>query len=119
MASASLDAVFAALADPTRRRIVARLASGTARVGELAAPFAMSLPAVSKHLSVLERAGLLRRQREGRTQRCSLRPRPLHAVADFVIRTRRFWENNLAAFAHYVEQEMPRPRRRRRSRARR
>ena len=79
-----LDAVFAALADPTRRAILARLASGEASVTELARPFAMSLPAVSKHLKVLERAGLIARGRDAQWRPCRLEPGPLRDVADWM-----------------------------------
>jgi DNA-binding transcriptional ArsR family regulator len=98
-----LDAVFAALADPTRRRIVARLASGSATITELAEPFAMTLPAVSKHLRVLERAGLLRREREGWFHRCSLDARPLEGAEAFITRYRSFWEDTLEQLAAHVE----------------
>jgi len=100
-----LDAVFSALSDPTRRRIIARLSQGTASVGELAEPFAMSLPAVSKHLSVLERAGLVRRERDGRMQRCHLDARPLEAAGEFVEHYRIFWESTLDQLAQYLEEE--------------
>lgn len=101
---ASLDAVFAALADPTRRKILARLAQGTASVGELAAPFAMTLPAVSKHLRVLERAGLLRRERAGWYHHCHLEAAPIEGAAEFLARYRPFWEATLDALAEYVEE---------------
>lgn len=100
-----LDAVFSALADPTRRRIIARLARGAASVGELAEPFAMSLPAVSKHLSVLERAGLIRRERDGRIHRCQLDARPLETASAFIEHYRVFWEENLEQLAQYLEEE--------------
>jgi DNA-binding transcriptional ArsR family regulator len=98
-----LDAVFSALSDPTRRRIIARLSQGPASVGELAEPFAMSLPAVSKHLSVLERAGLLRRERDGRIHRCQLDAQPLEAASQFIESYRTFWENSLDQLAEYLE----------------
>jgi DNA-binding transcriptional ArsR family regulator len=98
-----LDAVFSALADPTRRRIIARLSAGPASVGELAEPFSISLPAVSKHLSVLERAGLVRRERDGRIQRCQLDARPLEAASEFIERYRTFWEDSLDQLAQYLE----------------
>jgi DNA-binding transcriptional ArsR family regulator len=100
-----LDAVFTALADPTRRRIVARLSRGPAFVGNLAEPFDMSLPAVSKHLAVLERAGLVHRERDGRMRRCKLDTRPLEPAALFLHRYRSFWENKLAELARYAEPE--------------
>ena len=76
-----LSATFAALADPTRRAILARLAAGEASVGELAAPFSMSLPAISKHLRVLERARLIRRRKDAQWRRCTLRPENLRGAA--------------------------------------
>ena len=104
----AMDATFAALADPTRRRIVARMAdAGSAglRVTELAEPFmdTMSLPAVSKHLRVLERAGLLKQQRDGRVRRCSLEPEPLRQAAEWVAFYRRFWSDRLDALADFFE----------------
>jgi DNA-binding transcriptional ArsR family regulator len=98
-----LDAVFSALGDPTRRRILAMLASGPASVGELAQPFAMTLPAVSKHLRVLERAGLLRRERDGWYRRCFLEAAPLESAASFLARYQPFWERTLDELARYVE----------------
>jgi DNA-binding transcriptional ArsR family regulator len=88
---ADLDLAFGALADPTRRAIVHRLSRGPAGVTELAAPFAISLNAVSKHLKVLERAGLVRRVRKGRDHRLLLRAAPLRAVARWTSRYRRLW----------------------------
>jgi DNA-binding transcriptional ArsR family regulator len=88
---AGLDATFAALADPTRRAILARLARGVAAVAELARPFAMSQPAISRHLKVLERAGLISRGREAQQRPRRLEPRTLKEVADWVERYRRFW----------------------------
>jgi len=88
---AGLDATFAALADPTRRAILARLARGVATVTELAQPFAMSQPAISRHLKVLERAGLVARGREAQRRPRRLAPRSLKEVADWVERYRRFW----------------------------
>ena len=89
-----LDATFAALADPTRRAILARLASEKRAVGvmELAAPFALSLPAISKHLKVLERAELISKGREAQWRPCTLEPRPLKEVADWIERYRELWE---------------------------
>jgi DNA-binding transcriptional ArsR family regulator len=98
-----LDAVFSALGDPTRRRILTRLAAGPASVTELAEPFAMTLPAVSKHLRVLERAGLMRREREGWYHRCYLEPGPLESAASFLARYQPFWERTLDELARYVE----------------
>ena len=99
-----LTATFSALADPTRRAILARLASGEAMVGELAEPFAMSLPAVSKHLKVLERAGLIARGREAQWRPCRLQPEPLKDVADWVERYRRFWEESLDRLDEYLKE---------------
>jgi len=101
--SAGLDLVFSALADPTRRRIVARLAEGEATVGDLAAPIDMSLPAVSKHLKVLERAGLIDRERDGRIHRCRLNADPMRDVADWVQQYGRFWSAQFDSLAKYVE----------------
>ena len=100
-----LDAVFHALSDRTRRALVARLADGPAKVTDLAAPFDMSLPAVSKHLHVLERARLVRRSVDGRIHRCSLGPRPLRDAEAWISRYRPFWEETLEALARYVEDE--------------
>src|SRR5437763_6362045 len=87
-----LDATFAALADPTRRAILARLASGKASVSELARPFAMSQPAISKHLKVLERAGLISRGRDAQRRPCRLEAGPLAEGTRWLERYRRFWE---------------------------
>jgi DNA-binding transcriptional ArsR family regulator len=89
-----LNDTFAALADPTRRAILARLMAGEASVTELAEPFAMSLPAISKHLKVLERAGLITRGREAQWRPCRLEADPLREVADWVEGYRRFWEQS-------------------------
>jgi DNA-binding transcriptional ArsR family regulator len=89
-----LDGTFAALADPTRRAILARLMAGAATVTELAEPFDMSLPAVSKHLKVLERAGLIARGREAQWRPCRLEADPLREVADWLEGYRRFWEES-------------------------
>jgi DNA-binding transcriptional ArsR family regulator len=89
-----LSSTFAALADPTRRAILARLASGEATVTELAEPFTMSLPAISKHLKVLERAGLITRGRTAQWRPCRLQADPLGDVAEWVERYRRFWEGS-------------------------
>ena len=92
--TARLDAIFAALADPTRRAIVARLASGQASVNELAQPFDMSQPAVSKHLKVLERAGLISGGRDRQRRPRTLEPRPLAEATKWLERYRRLWEGN-------------------------
>ena len=98
----TLDRTFAALADPTRRAILARLASGQASVTELAAPFSMSLPAVSKHLKVLERAGLVARARRAQWRPAELQAEPLHEVADWLADYRRFWEERLDRLDEYL-----------------
>ena len=108
-----LDAVFHALADTTRRRIVDRLARGPTSVGELADPFTISLAAISKHLDVLEDAGVVRREREGRFQRCRLAPEGLDEVSQFIEHYRSFWSDTLEQLAEYLEgPESPAPRRR-------
>jgi DNA-binding transcriptional ArsR family regulator len=98
----TLDRTFAALSDPTRRAILARLAQGDASVSELAAPFAMSLPAISKHLRVLEQAGLVERTRDGRVHRLRLVAQPLHQAASWIAHYQQFWEQQLAALADYL-----------------
>ena len=97
-----LSEVFGALADPTRRAILARLALGETSVGELAEPFEMSLPAVSKHLGVLETAGLVQREKRGRVRRCQLDGRPLEAAATWIEPYRQFWETRLDSLARYL-----------------
>ena len=99
-----LDATFAALSDPTRRAILSRLARGDTSVGELARPFKMSLPAVSKHLRVLQRAGLLTQDRQGRVLRCRLRAAPMQTAGAWIERYRRFWTQQLDALARFVEE---------------
>jgi DNA-binding transcriptional ArsR family regulator len=105
---AKLDAVFSALGDATRRRLLGRLAGGPATITELATPFAMTLPAVSKHVRILERAGLLRRERDGWYHRCHLDTRPLEGALAFLAAYRPFWEETLAALARHVEAPAPR-----------
>jgi len=100
----SLDRTFAALADPTRRAILSRLGLGEANVSELAEPFSISLPAISKHLRVLEEAGLLVRRKEGRTHHCHLRPDPLGDAVEWIEEARRFWDDRLDALAQFLEQ---------------
>ncbi len=97
-----LNATFAALADPTRRAILARLASGETSVSELAEPFEMSLPAVSKHLKVLQRAGLIARGREAQWRPCRLAAGPLKDASDWLERYRRFWEESFDRFEDYL-----------------
>ena len=99
-----LTSTFAALADPTRRAILARLASGEASVTELAAPFEVSLPAISKHLKVLERAGLITRGRDAQWRPCRLEPRPLKDAADWLEHYRVFWEQSLDRLEGYLSE---------------
>jgi len=115
MPADTLSATFAALADPTRRAILARLSKGQTPVTELAAPFDMSLPAVTKHLKVLERAGLITRGRQAQWRPCRLSPRPLHEVADWVEQYRRHWEESLDRLEEYLQElQAPKPKRRHR-----
>src|SRR5215831_11524527 len=104
MTSDHLSGTFAALADPTRRAILARLASGEASVTELAEPFEMSLPAVSKHLKVLERAGLIARGRKAQWRPCRLEAGPLKDAADWLEPYRRFWEQSLDRLDEYLNE---------------
>ncbi len=99
-----LSATFAALADPTRRAILARLASGEISVTELAEPFEISLPAISKHLKVLERAGLIVRSREAQWRPCQLEPRPLKEAADWLAYYRQFWEESFDRLGEYLQE---------------
>ena len=98
-----LSATFSALADPTRRAILARLLSGECSVGELAEPFEISAPAVSKHLRVLERAGLIMQRRDAQWRRCRIKASPLKEVADWTERYRQVWEERLDRLDEYVE----------------
>ena len=104
MRAERLNATFGALADPTRRAILARLAAGERSVMELARPFAMSLPAVSKHLKVLERAGLIARGREAQWRPCRLEANPLEEVAEWVERYRRFWTGSFDRLDVYLRE---------------
>jgi DNA-binding transcriptional ArsR family regulator len=99
-----LDQTFAALADPTRRAILRRLASGEATVTELSTPFAMTQPAVSKHLKVLERAGLIERSRERQWRPARLQAEPLRAVAEWTLGYREFWEERYDRLDEYLEE---------------
>jgi len=103
----TLNRTFAALADPTRRRILAHLSRGNQRVTHLARPHDMSLPAVSKHLRVLEKAGLLRRRRYGRVHEMELDAEPLKKAAKWVEEYRKFWEGSLDRLAEYLEKTKP------------
>lgn len=104
MATDQLSTTFAALADPTRRAILARLALGERSVTELAEPFEMSMPAVSKHLRVLERAGLIARGRDAQWRPCRLEAAPLKEVADWAERYRAIWEQRLDRLEHYLQE---------------
>lgn len=104
MTSDRLSTTLAALADPTRRAILSRLASGEATVTELAKPFAMSMPAVSRHLKVLEQAGLITRGRDAQWRPARLDPEPLRDVADFVEQYRRHWEERLDRLDDYLQE---------------
>ena len=102
----ALDTVFSALSDPTRRAILERLAAGEASVTELAEPFAdeMSFPAISRHLRVLESAGLIRREKQGRVHRLQLRPAPLKDAAQWLAYYRQFWDEQFDSLANYLDQ---------------
>jgi DNA-binding transcriptional ArsR family regulator len=102
--SDSLGLTFAALADPTRRAILERLAHGEASVTELAEPFQVSLPAISKQLRVLEQAGLLIREKEGRVRRCRLDAEPMKEAAEWLARYRGYWERQLDPLADYLNE---------------
>jgi DNA-binding transcriptional ArsR family regulator len=106
----SLDNVFSAMSDPTRRAILLRLARGPARVTEIAAPFSMSLPAVSRHLKVLEQAGLLRRARSGREHILELDAKPLREVQKWATQFERFWSARLDRLEQYFATRKERPR---------
>jgi DNA-binding transcriptional ArsR family regulator len=103
MQSSHLDTTFAALADPTRRAILARLATGQASVQELAEPFDMSLPAISKHLKVLERAGLISRGREAQRRPCRLEAVPLKEASEWMGDFRRFWDESFDRLDEYLK----------------
>jgi DNA-binding transcriptional ArsR family regulator len=103
MSEADLDATFHALADPTRRAILARLADGEATVNELAAPFAISLPAISRHLKVLERAGLISRGRDAQYRPCRLETANLEAAQDWISQHRQQWEERFDRLSDFLE----------------
>ncbi len=105
--SAQLDLTFSALGDPTRRAIIQRLASGRATVKELARPFRISLPAISKHLKILEQAGLLTRTKEGRTHHCELNTIPLKEANEWIAWHQQFWEQRFDALEHYLHSSDP------------
>ena len=104
---ATLDATFSALADPTRRAILERLSIGDLSVTALAAPFDVSLPAISKQLRVLERAGLLVQEKDGRVRRCKLEARPMKEAVDWIAQYQQFWEDKLDSLASFLEDLKP------------
>ena len=104
MPTDQLSSTFSALADPTRRAILGRLSKGETSVTDLAKPFKMSLPAVSKHLKVLERAGLIERSREAQWRPCRLKPRPLKGAADWLEQYRQMWEERLDRLEEYLRE---------------
>jgi DNA-binding transcriptional ArsR family regulator len=105
----ALSATFAALADPTRRAILARLSLGESSVRDLAAPFAMSAPAVTKHLKVLQRAGLITQSRQAQWRPCKLQAQPLREAADWVAQYRQHWEDRLDRLEDYLQTLQPSP----------
>lgn len=104
MSNEQLSLTFAALADPTRRAILAHLAKGEASVSELAKPFKMSLPAISKHIKVLERAGLISRGREAQWRPCQIKAQPLKEAADWIEQYRQLWEQRLSRLDDYLQE---------------
>ncbi|MGH9863483.1 MAG: ArsR/SmtB family transcription factor [Candidatus Acidiferrales bacterium] len=113
--SGALDAIFSALSDPTRRAILSRLASGERTVSELAEPFTVSLPAISKHLRVLERAGLVAQEKDGRRRRCQLSAKPLHGATKWLEDYGRFWEGSFRRLDALLEEMKTREKKRRRT----
>lgn len=107
--SANLSIIFSALADPTRRAILARLSEGEAPVKDLAEPFELSGPAITKHLKVLERAGLISRSREGQQRPCRLEPRALEPAADWIEHYRAMWEERFDRLDSYLKSVAPKP----------
>ena len=103
----TLDSTFAALADPTRRAILERLLFGDSSVMELAAPFDVSLPAISKQLRVLERAGLLTQEKDGRVRRCRLEAQPMKEAVEWIAQYQKFWEDKLESLANFLENIPP------------
>ena len=106
-ATVRLDCVFGALSDATRRKILARLAQKECSVTELSEPFPISVPAISRHLRVLESAGLISRRKAGRVHYCRMRPNELQHAADWMVQQRAFWEQQLDSLARYLDQEEP------------
>ena len=113
MPTDSLSATFAALADPTRRAILSRLAAGATTVTDLARPFDMTMPAITKHLKVLERAGLVKRGRQAQWRPCQLQARPLKNAAQWIEGYRRFWEESFDRLDDYLKQLQRKERRQR------
>ncbi len=111
MATDALSATFAALADPTRRAILVRLASGETSVTDLAAPFQMTMPAVTKHLKVLEKAGLISRSRKAQARPCHIEAEPLRAATDWMVQYRHMWEARLDRLDAYLQQVQAHPQR--------
>ena len=109
MVADQLSLTFSALADPTRRAILARLTSGQTSVTELAAPHAMSLPAISKHLRVLEHSGLITRSREGQVRPCQLKAAPMKQAVDWLERYRQHWEERLDRLEDYLKELQSQP----------
>ena len=109
-----LSRTFAAVADPTRRAILARLVKGEASVGELAGPFSISLPAISRHLRVLQRARLIERRSDAQWRLCRLNAAPLREAADWIERYRAFWDSRLDRLAEYLDQHRTKVKRRKR-----
>jgi DNA-binding transcriptional ArsR family regulator len=107
MTADALSATFSALSDPTRRAILARLARGEATVNELAEPFEISLPAISRHLKVLERARLITREREAQWRRCRLAPEPLKEAGEWVERMRAFWDSRFDRLDKFLARDTP------------
>ena len=102
--SSDLDLTFSALSDPTRRAIISRLAEGEAAINELASPFDMSLPAVTKHIRILEKAGLLTRKKQGRVQYCRLNAAPMRDAASWLAFYQKFWDAKLDSLAVFLEE---------------
>jgi len=107
-----MDAVFAALSYSTRRGMLNRLSKGPASIGELGRPYSISKPAITKHVKVLERAGLLHRHKDGRVHRCAMNPEPMADVVDWIEKTRDFWEQSLDALGQYLQQTDTKPKER-------
>jgi DNA-binding transcriptional ArsR family regulator len=102
-----MDAVFVALADPTRRGMIARLSKGPASIGELGRPYDVSKPAITKHVKILERAGLISRKKDGRIHRCRLNPKPMEEAEEWIEKHRKFWQGSLGKLARYLERTKP------------